>query len=143
MGLFSEPRDADAVQVFCAEMMAQPAHVFFGLELILAAGGRSRVEFTAGEHALVPGGYVHGGVISLLLEPTAMFALVTQLPLDSHAVTAASDYKFLRPVPAGSRAVLEANVVRLGRMLAHCDARLCVDDRVCAEARYVKSIISV
>jgi acyl-coenzyme A thioesterase PaaI-like protein len=72
-----------------------------------------------------------------------MFALVTMLPADRHAVTASSEYRFLRPVPQNTRAVLSADVVRLGRTLAHVDARLCVDDRVCAEARYVKSVISV
>ncbi|HEX4742985.1 MAG TPA: hypothetical protein VH353_16780 [Caulobacteraceae bacterium] len=62
----------------------------FGLALDRWSEGEARLSFVAGAASLCPAGDVHGGVVGLLLEPAAMFALMTVLPEDRSAVTADS-----------------------------------------------------
>ncbi|MAP93474.1 MAG: hypothetical protein CMK07_00845 [Ponticaulis sp.] len=135
------PRTAEEQARVFQTFIDLPSHKLFGLKLISFGDGQSRLSFDTDGAALVPGGYVHGGVSSLLMEPAAMTALVTQLAADKWTVTSASEYRMLRAVPKGAEAILEGRVVRIGRHLAHVDAALTVNGVPHVEGRYVKSII--
>lgn len=142
MAVEAKTRSRAVLEETFQRFLSLPPHTLFGLTLLSAEEGVARQTFNTGAAALVPGGYVHGGVSAMLLEPTAMFALLTVLPEDRYAVTATSEYRYLRAVPKDAEVLLEAKVVRLGRTLAHMDASLSVDGRPHVEARYVKSVVS-
>ena len=117
------------------------AHRAQGLELVSWEPGLSSLAFTAGEAALGPTGDVHGGVVSLLLEPTALFALFPLLPAGRYAVTADIHVQLLRPVRPQARVRLEGKTLRLGSQLAFCEASASDDGKLCAIARLTKAIV--
>ena len=136
-------RSAEALGEVFETFLNLPVHQMMGLSLISASEGFAHARFNASDAALVPGGYVHGGVLSLLMEPVVMFALVTKLPESQFAVTASSAYRFLRAVPEGSGPEITAECVRVGKSIAHCDVKVTVDGRLHADGRLVKSLTSV
>lgn len=137
----NEPRSPEEQARLFQTFLDLPSHRLFGLKILSYGEGRARLTFETGENALVPGDYVHGGVSSLLMEPAAMMALVTQLSADKWTVTSASEYRMLRPVPKGSDVLLEGKVVRIGRNLAHVDVILSIEGEPCVEGRFIKSIV--
>lgn len=135
------PRSPEEQAQLFQSFIDLPSHKLFGLKLLSYGDGASCMTFETNENALVPGGYVHGGVSSLLMEPAAMVALVTQLASDKWTVTSASEYRMLRPVPKGSDVLLEGRVVRIGRHIAHVDVALTIEGVSCVEGRFIKSIV--
>ncbi|MAK62619.1 MAG: hypothetical protein CMK09_16740 [Ponticaulis sp.] len=135
------PRTPDDQADLFQTYLDLPSHRLFGLRLLSAKEGVSQLTFETSNAALVPGGYVHGGVSSLLMEPAAMIALVTVLAADRWTVTSTSEYRMLRAVPQGSDVLLEGRVARVGRHLAHVDVALTIDGVPHVEGRFVKSII--
>lgn len=137
----NEPRSAEEQARLFQTFLDLPSHKLFGLKLLSYGEGRACLTFETGENSLVPGDYVHGGVSSLLMEPAAMMALVTQLAADKWTVTSASEYRMLRPVPKGSDVLIESKVVRIGRNIAHVDVALTIDGQSCVEGRFIKAIV--
>lgn len=136
------PRTAEQLEAFFSTVLAVPAHRTFGLELLRWTAGEAVLAFTAGQPCLGPSGEVHGGVVSLLLEPAAMFALMPMLPEDRYAVTADIHVQLLRPVRPGVRVELVGRVARLGGQLAFCEATATDDGQICAQARLTKAIVA-
>lgn len=134
-------RSSDEQEALFQTFLDLPSHRLFGLKLLSYGDGMSRLSFETDDAALVPGDYVHGGVSSLLMEPAAMVALVTQLSADKWTVTSSSEYRMLRAVPKGAEAILEGKVARIGRALAFVDVALTVNGVSHVEGRFVKSII--
>ncbi len=133
------PHEIDA---FFDRILNVRAHRLHGLELVSWSPGQSTLAFTAGEESLGPTDSVHGGVVSLLLEPTALFALFPMLPADRYAVTADIHVQLLRPVRPHARVTLEGRVLRVGSQLAFCEASARDDGRLCASARLTKAIVA-
>ena len=104
-------------------ILAWPPHRAFGLVLVSRGPGEAVLAFDAGEACLGPSGQVHGGVISMLAEPSAVLALLPMLPADRHAVTADFHAQFLRPAKPLSRVELTGRVVKAGRQLAFARSR--------------------
>lgn len=134
-------RSDGEIEAFYAAVLAAPAHRVFGLSLLRWQPGEAILEFIANAACLGPAGEVHGGVISLLFEPTAMFALFPLLPADRYAVTADMHVQCLKPVNAHARVALSGRVVRTGKQLAFCSASAMVGDEIYAAAQVTKSII--
>ena len=130
------------VEAFYASVLAIPAHRTYGLSLIRWEAGEAELAFTADEPCFGPEGEVHGGVLSLLLEPTAMFALFPMLPADRYAVTADIHVQFLKPAKPRTQVRLMGRVMRLGKQLAFVNATATVSDALCASAQITKSIVT-
>jgi uncharacterized protein (TIGR00369 family) len=135
-------RRAEVLEAFFRGVLAIPAHSTFGLRLDGWSEGEARLSFVAGAEALGPSGEVHGGVVGLLMEPAAMFALMTVLPEDRYAVTADVHVQLMRPIRAGVRVELAGRVLRAGRSLAFCEVAAIVAGETCALSRMTKAIVS-
>jgi uncharacterized protein (TIGR00369 family) len=134
-------RTAEVLEAFFRSVLEIPAHNMFGLALEDWSEGEARLSFVAGPASLGPAGDVHGGVVGLLLEPAALFALMTVLPEDRYAVTADVHTQLMRPIRAGARVDLTGRVLRAGRSLGFCEAAALVDGEACALARMTKAIV--
>ncbi|HEY2049691.1 MAG TPA: PaaI family thioesterase [Caulobacteraceae bacterium] len=134
-------RTAEALEAFFRTVLEVPAHRMFGLALEGWSEGEARLSFVADAASLGPAGDVHGGVVGLLLEPAAMFALMTLLPEDRYAVTADVHTQLMRPIQAGARVDLRGRVLRAGRSLAFCEAEALADGKTCALAQMTKAIV--
>ena len=117
-----------------------PAHRAFGLGLVEWKPGEATLDFVATDACLSPTGDVHGGVVSLLLEPAAVCALVPLLPEDRHAATVDIHVQLMRRIRPGARVLLKGRVLRIGAQLAFCEASAIDDNKVCAAARLTKAI---
>ena len=135
-------RTPEQIEQFFASVLAVPAHSAFGLELVRWAPGEAVLAFTAAGAALGPRGETHGGVVSLLLEPAAMFAAVSRLPADQYAVTIDIHVQHLRAIRPGARVELTGRLVRLARQFAFCEATAMDEDRLCASARVTKAVVA-
>lgn len=135
-------RSTEQVEAFFKSVLAAPAHRTFGLTLLRWTPGEAVLGFTADEACLGPSGEVHGGVVSLLLEPAATFALIPMLPADRYAVTADIHIQLPRPIRPQARVELIGRVTRLGSQLAFCEATAMDGDRVCVLARLTKAIVA-
>lgn len=134
-------RSAEQVRSFFQSVLDIPAHRTFGLSLVSWKPGEAVLGFSAGNSCLGPTGEVHGGVVGLLLEPTAMFALLPMLPEDRYAVTADIHTQLMRRVRPHSRVELRGRVLRLGGQLAFCEAIALCDGQPCASSRLTKAIV--
>ena len=135
------PRSVEEIERFFRSVLEVPAHRTFGLSLVSWKPGEAVLGFSAGNACLGPNGEVHGGVLGLLLEPAALFALLPMLPEDRYAVTADIHTQLMRRVRPQSRVELRGRVVRLGAQLAFCEAIALCDDQPCVSARVTKVIV--
>ncbi len=131
----------DEIDAFAADVMSAPAHVAHGLKVVSIGDGEAVLEFEAGPAALAPHGGVHGGVLSMLMEPAAVCALFPMLPAGCHAVTADMHVQHMRPARPGRRIQIHARVLRLGKSLAFCEASVVDDGKVCTTARLTKAVV--
>jgi uncharacterized protein (TIGR00369 family) len=129
------------IEAFFAEVLAAAPHRHFGLALVRSRPGEATLAFVAGEGCLGPSGEVHGGVLSMLSEPAATFALLPLLPHDRVAVTADFHAQFLRPVTPHARVELVGRALRVGRRIAFCEVDARVGDNLCVAARVTKAIV--
>ncbi|MBV9510212.1 MAG: PaaI family thioesterase [Caulobacteraceae bacterium] len=134
------PRTREDLDAMFARVMASGPHRVFGLAIDRWEAGESHLFFHAEETAFDPRGEVHGGVLSLLLEPAAMVALAPMLPADHYAVTVAIQVQFLRPVRPRARVELVGKVRKAGRTMAFCEAQAFDDGRLCVSAAITKSV---
>jgi uncharacterized protein (TIGR00369 family) len=134
------PRSVAEIENFFRSVLDVPAHRMFGLSLVSWKAGEAVLGFTAGNNCLGANGEVHGGVVSLLLEPAAMFALLPMLPEDRYAVTADIHTQFMRRVRPQSRVELRGRVVRLGAQMAFCEATALCDGQPCVSSRITNAI---
>lgn len=100
------------------------------------------LRFNADGPCLGPAGEVHGGVVSLLLEPAATFALLPMLPDDRYPVSVDVHVQLLKPITPGSTVDLVGRVLRAGRHFAFCEATAREGEENCVVARLTKAIVS-
>ncbi len=136
-------RTPTEIDAFFSAVLAVPAHRTFGLSLVRWQPGEAVLEFVANEASFGPKGEVHGGVLSLLLEPPALFALLPLLPADRYAVTADIHVQFLKAIKPHARVTLIGRVTRLGRQMGFCSASATVGDEAFATAQITKSVVAV
>jgi molybdopterin converting factor subunit 1 len=113
-----------------------------GMRPLAAEPGHVRMEFTASEQFLNPGGVVQGGFITAMLDDTMGPAAVAQLGPGYFAPTLELKVNFLRPVGPG-RLVADGRVVHMGRSVAFLEGSLADEEgnvvaTATATARIVK-----
>ncbi len=94
-----------------------------GARLAEASEGYARVELAVQEYHLQHLGFVHGGVISTLLDNTGWYAAMTLLNEGQTSVTMQINIDYLKPA-MGSQLVCEARVVKPGRSKAFVEIRM-------------------
>jgi uncharacterized protein (TIGR00369 family) len=114
-----------------------PCNRYFGLTL------RSRSSEDA--EAVLPlkpeygqeGGMVHGGIITLLADTTAVYALFPDVPPEQRMTSIEFKVNFLRPaLPSGGDLVARAQVVRRGKRVALCDVDVFQDGKAVAKGLF-------
>jgi len=70
------------------------------------------------------GGFVHGGLITTMLDSAMGGTVIKRLPEGRTAVTSTLTVSFLEPARLGDVLVAEATVNRIGRTLAYVDGHL-------------------
>ncbi len=134
------PRPVDAARV--AGVLAIPLHRFLGIELLDPADPPAGIWFPVAESSQNQVGLLHGGVVTALLDVASFLALMPLLGEAEHAVTHDMSVSLLRPVGAGSRVEVSAQVLRRGRAVAFMRAEARVDDRLVAAAQVTKTVIA-
>ena len=104
-------------------MQAVPLFGELGYEFTDAGEGWAEITFTASPAANNLYGIVHGGVWLVLADSAMGGALATVAAPDERILTAQSDFRWLRPLE-GPTIRTRAQVLRRGRTLSHCEARL-------------------
>jgi len=135
------PRTASELDSFITALMAAPAHAAFGLRYVGRDEGEVRLAFTARPSSIAPTGAVHGGVVTMLLEPAAGLAAMRALPPERFAVTVDAHIQMLRAPRPGDMIDLIGRLERMTRQIAFCDAEARVGDAVIARGRYTKAIV--
>ena len=124
-----------------ADVLSAPAHIAQGLSAVAVGGGEATLEFVAGPASLAPTGAVHGGILTMLMDPAALCALLPMLPDGAHAVTADMYVQHMRPARPGARLQIVARVLRMGRSLAFCEADVMDGETRCSTARVTKAVV--
>lgn len=124
-----------------ASVLELPLHKAVGLELIDANDPARGVFVDVGERNVNPLGKLHGGVVPLLLDVASYLAAAELFETGTDAVTASNSVSLLRPVPAGKRIKVTAEVDRLGRNAFFLTARATCDDQLVATGQIVKAVI--
>ena len=105
------------------EMEAVPLFRDLGYEFIDAGDGWAEISFIASPASNNLYGIVHGGVWLVLADSAMGGALATVATPDERIITAESNFRWLRPLD-GPTIRTRATVLRRGRTLSHCEARL-------------------
>lgn len=135
-------RTETELEMMIAQIMGIALHRHVGLELVDRGEQRARLRFRAGEAVLTNVGSVHGGVLSLLLEPAALVALLPSLDAGESAATVDLHVAFPAAPEPGQWIELEGRVIRRARQLAFCEADAISGGRLCAAARLTKAILT-
>lgn len=136
-----DPRIAGWMREQAQALVADtPFHRFCGLHLLRLEPGLCRLGFTATPETLVMQAYLHGGILTALLEPAAFLALLTALEPSERPVTVDLNVQQMRAIPAGSDVLIEGRLERRARNLAFCESRAYVDGKLTSVARMTKSI---
>ena len=85
-----------------------------GAVLNFARGGKAELELNVQTHHLQHLGFVHGGVISTLMDNTGWYAAVSNLDEGHTAVTMEIKINYLKPA-SGKHLLATANVKHQGR----------------------------
>jgi uncharacterized protein (TIGR00369 family) len=141
MGVDRAVRSATVVETMIAAVMETPIHRFLNL-LLLERGSRVAVlEFEVGDHAVSPGGALHGGVLSLAMEPAAYLAVLPLIDADKVPVTIDFHARPMRPILRGETVQLSARVIRHGRTMAFCEVDATVGGDLRAKGSILKALV--
>ena len=135
-------KTTEQIDALVADVLSAPAHIAQGLSAVAVGGGEATLEFVAGPASLAPTGAVHGGILTMLMDPAALCALLPMLPDGSHAVTADMYVQHMRPARPGARLQIVARVLRMGRSLAFCEADVMDGETRCSTARITKAVVA-
>jgi acyl-CoA thioesterase len=104
-----------------------------GIRFVEWEPGRCVAELDAGPHLHHPGGIVHGGVAYGLADSAMAHALIAMIDAGMNCSTIEMKMSYLAAVRAGLLRT-EANVLKKGRTVAFCEARVECDGRLVATA---------
>ncbi len=136
----SEPTsDTETLARKVQQILDVPLHRHLGLVFDGHADGQSHAHFDVGPESAAFGG-LHGGILYLLMDATAMLALLPSLTASQHAVTHDIHCSVMRPVSPGARCRLVGSVLRVGKTLAFVEATASVEGKLVASARVTKSL---
>ncbi|MBX3525070.1 MAG: PaaI family thioesterase [Rhodoblastus sp.] len=135
-------KTTEQIDALVADVLSAPAHIAQGLSAVAVGGGEATLEFVAGPASLAPTGAVHGGILTMLMDPAALCALLPMLPDGAHAVTADMYVQHMRPARPGATLRIVARVLRMGRSLAFCEADVMDGETRCSTARITKAVVA-
>jgi uncharacterized protein (TIGR00369 family) len=115
---------------------------FLGAELIDEADPAAGLTFVASDQTVNAVDYLHGGVISTVLDLAAWLAVVAELDDDEEAITHNLSVSYLTAVKGRAPLTATGTVVRRSKRLAFATAELRDDERLIATAQVTKSIVS-
>jgi uncharacterized protein (TIGR00369 family) len=124
-----------------AAVLELPLHKAVGIELIDTNDPARGVFVDVDEKTVNPLGNLHGGIVPLLLDVASYLAAAELFESGTNAVTASNSVSLLRPVSAGQRIKVTAEVDRLGRNAFFLTARANCDDQLVATGQIVKAVI--
>jgi uncharacterized protein (TIGR00369 family) len=124
-----------------ASVLGLALHKSVGIELIDANDPARGVFVDVDERNVNPLGNLHGGIVPLLLDVASYLAAAELFEPGTNAVTASNSVSLLRPVQAGQRIKVTAEVDRLGRNAFFLTARATCDDQLVATGQIVKAVI--
>jgi uncharacterized protein (TIGR00369 family) len=124
-----------------AAVLELPLHKAVGIELIDANDPARGVFVDVDEKNVNPLGNLHGGIVPLLLDIASYLAAAELFEPGTNAVTASNSVSLLRPVHAGQRIKVTAEVDRLGRNAFFLSARATCDEQLVATGQIVKAVI--
>jgi uncharacterized protein (TIGR00369 family) len=99
-----------------ASFDAQEAMRTVGARMLALGPGRAEIELPALPHVGQQAGFVHGGVVAMILDSACGYASLTTMPAESEVVTVEFKINFLRPA-LGERILARGAVTRAGRSL--------------------------
>lgn len=125
---------------FFPEVLAIPLHRFLDIAPIDPADPALGVAFTVADASSAPGGYLHGGAVTLALDIACFFALIPTLADDEMAATVDSSVQLISTVPKGERVELRGELIRRARTLAFLRAVATVGGTTVATGQFTKTI---
>lgn len=135
------PRTTFELDQMIQTALETPIHRFLGLSLISREPGIAVLEFAVGDHAATPSDTLHGGVLSLTMEPAVYVALLPLIEGDRVPTTIDFHSQPMRPVMRGETVRLVARVLRHGRRNAFCEVEARVGDDLRAKAQILKALV--
>jgi uncharacterized protein (TIGR00369 family) len=134
-------RSETAVETMIAAAMETPIHRFLNLSLLERGSGVAVLEFQVGDHAAGPDSTLHGGVLSLAMEPAVYVAVLPLIDADKVPVTIDFHAQPMRPIWRGETVRLSARVMRHGRSTAFCEVDATVGGDLRAKGSILKALI--
>jgi len=123
------------------QVLEIPFNLQLGIKFDGMWDGIAKSHFLSSRELATFDGYLHGGVLSAVVEVAGFLALAPYLNDQQHAVTHDLHVSFMRPIPTGVRCDLHASVSRFGRTLAFLEVTAYVAEKIVASAHITKSII--
>ncbi|MBJ7354952.1 MAG: PaaI family thioesterase [Thermoleophilaceae bacterium] len=124
-----------------AAVLELPLHKAVGIGLIDANDPARGIVVEVDDRNVNPLGNLHGGIVPLLLDIASYLAAAELFEPGTNAVTASNSISLLRPVQAGEKVKVTAEVDRLGRNAFFLTARATCNDQLVATGQIVKAVI--
>lgn len=106
----------------------------FHIEVVDATSGSVVLKAPATPHHANASGAMHGGWIAGLLDAAAGAAVQSVLSRGEGYTTLALQVNYLRALQPGDQARIKGEIIRSGARVVTAEARLYVDDDLCASA---------
>jgi acyl-coenzyme A thioesterase PaaI-like protein len=136
-------RRSDAeIEAMIAALAAAPPNNLCRIRLEEWSLGRVAFNCTADPPGQGLTGYLHNGMLAVLMEMAAYVAALSVLPADRVSVTVDFHLQSLRAIAGGADFRLQAEVVRPGRQLCFCRAEASIGDRLHGQATILKAVIA-
>jgi uncharacterized protein (TIGR00369 family) len=101
----------------------QPAMAHIGARLVAVEAGRVEIELAHDPRLTQQHGFIHGGIVGLLIDNACGYAAFSLFPADAAPLSV--EYKVNLVAPAdGERLVARASVLRSGRTLTVCSCEV-------------------
>jgi len=113
---------------------------YTGAKLKRFEKGSAEVELHTKPHHLQHLGFIHGGVISTLMDNTGWYAAMSNLDSDYTAVTMEIKINYLKPA-SGNYLIAKAVVKRQGRTTSFVTIELICEDKLVAYATGTYAIL--
>jgi uncharacterized protein (TIGR00369 family) len=112
-----------------------------GAKLVSFENGQAKVELHTQPYHLQHLGFIHGGVISTLMDNTGWYAAVSNIDDEHTAVTMEIKINYLKPA-SGKHLLATANVKRQGRTTSFVTIELHDDGKLVAFATGTYAILA-
>jgi uncharacterized protein (TIGR00369 family) len=139
--VMSEPGRDPAWTARGRGVLEVPLHRFLGIRLIDDADPSAGIWFPVTEQVQTRTAFLHGSVLTTLIDVASYLALLPHLDPTEHAITHDVSASLLRAVPADSRVELRGQVLRRGRAVAFMRAEATVDGHLVASGQVTKSVV--